>query len=200
VPRISLTDLVDIVSLSGSPKATRVAEAKKRADYKPAFDFYKPLREHIVSTHKDGGNRGDLDSLMPTIRDSRKKGNFPEAIKGYSRWWGRKDLSWFRPSRMLYAKSGIEVIVNPELGLSIDGHRHLVKLYFKDERLSKLRVDVITALMEEALRAGTDADVAMSVLDVRRAKLFTVRPATVHHAVVMAEAELAYIAALWPHL
>jgi hypothetical protein len=43
--RVSLTDFVDIVSKSGTPKATKVAQVKKRGRYEPAVDFYKPLRE-----------------------------------------------------------------------------------------------------------------------------------------------------------
>ena len=47
--RLSLTDLVDIVSKSGTPKATKVSHVKARPDYEPAHDFYRPLREQIIA-------------------------------------------------------------------------------------------------------------------------------------------------------
>ena len=50
MPQISLTDFVDIVSTSGTPKATKVKQVKYRPAYNPAIDFYKRIRDDIVET------------------------------------------------------------------------------------------------------------------------------------------------------
>ncbi len=198
MPQISLTDLVDIVSKSGTPKATKVAQVKARPDYEPAFDFYKPLRDHIIEVHRTGLDKKALSAFLAGIEDGKKRTNYPPVIDGYKKWWGRKTLAWFNPSRTLYGQQGVEVIINPELGLGFNGERHLVKLYFKTVPLSKLRVDIITFLMEISLRPNCPKGEVMSVLDVRNAKLFSFDPTTpIARAKAMVDAELAYVASLW---
>jgi hypothetical protein len=199
MPQISLTDLVDIVSTSGTPKATKVAKVKARPDYEPAHDFYKPLRERIVDVHRDGDPKTVFTAFLQNIADPRKRANYPSAVTGYKKWWGQKMLTWFGPPRTTYAQHGVEVMINPELGLDVNGTRYLVKLYFKDAALSKLRVDIITLLMETSLRPRCEKDEVMSVLDVRRGKLFRLQ-ATSSATIAMVDAELAYVAALWPQV
>lgn len=196
MPQLSLTDLVDIVSRSGTPKATKVAQVKQRPDYEPAFDFYLALREAIIDIHRRQGDKRQFSNFMTSVTDRKKLSNYPSAVNGYKKWWGRKELVWFAPPRALYARHGIEVIVNPELGLEFNSGKHVIKLYFKQEALSKLRVDVITQLMEMTLRSQCAATETMSVMDVRNAKLFSYDPA-VSDVKAIIDAELAYIAALW---
>ena len=199
MPEISLTDLVDIVSRSGTPKANKVAQVKARPDYEPAFDFYKALRDRIVEVHKAGGQKSALNAFMGSITDPKKQTNYPSALNGYKKWWGQKQLSWFTPPRTGYTKHGVEVIINPELGLDVNGARYLVKMYFKNDPLSKLRIDVITRLMEGTLRGACQANEVMAVLDVRQAKLFSFQGNT-GASMAIIDAELAYVANLWPHV
>ena len=200
MPQLSLTDLVDIVSRTGTSKARKVAEVKARPDYEPAFDFYRPLRERIVEIHRTGQPRSALNNFMATVTDSKKQDNYPTAVNGYKKWWGKKALTWSIPPRTNYVKNNFTVVINPELGLTINGNaRCLVKLYFKTEPLSKLRVDVITRLMENSLRALCQNNEVMCVLDVRRAKVFRFQPAA-PATIAMIDAELAYIESLWPNV
>lgn len=60
---ISLTDLVDVISKSGSPKATKVNQIKNRKPYHPTADFYKPLRDEIIRIHKEGLEKKLLQML-----------------------------------------------------------------------------------------------------------------------------------------
>lgn len=128
-------------------------------------------------------------------------GSAPQNLvaNGYKKWWGQKALVWFAPPRAAYAQHGVEVIINPELGLDINGARHLVKLYFKTEPLSKLRVDNITRLMESTLRSHCQKNEVMAVLDVRESKLFSFHAAAAT-SMAMIDAELAYVGSLWPHV
>jgi len=199
MPQISLTDLVDIVSRSGTPKATKVEQVKRRPDYEPVFDFYLQLRDAIVDIHQNHGDKRQLTHFIAAVTDAKKVSNYPSAVAGYKKWWGRKQFTWFRPPRATYAQHGIDVIVNPELGLQFDGSRHVIKLYFKQDALSKLRVDVITQLMEMTLRGMCTHGETMSVLDVRKAKLFSFDPGVPGMKPVI-DAELAYIATLWPNV
>jgi hypothetical protein len=198
-PKISLTDFVDIVSKSGTPKATKVAQVKERPDYEPAFDFYKSIREQIVDIHKNGLEGKALYTFLQTLKDRKKKANYPEIVDGYLKWLGRKQVDWFNPSRENYLSNGVEVIVNPELGLTFKGEMHLIKLYFKDEALSRFRVDVILSLMEHVLRPYCQKSSMMSVMDVRRGKLFSWRELCDSN-IPLVDAELAYVGSLWPRI
>lgn len=194
--RISLTDLVDIVSKAGGPKATKVAQVKNRDEYLPGTDFYKQFRDGVVAIHKAGGARTDLAKIITTVVEKVRLANYPAVIDGYKKWWGKKVISWFHPSSELFSRDGVDVSVNPELGLVINGERHLIKLYLKSDKLSKNRADLITGLMEEVL-GPKNPETKMCVLDVRNSKLFV---GSGHGAgfLPMIEAELAYIAKLWP--
>jgi hypothetical protein len=193
--RISLTDFVDFVSMAGTSKATKVAEIKGRSEYQPAFDFWKPLRKHIIHVHASGGDKSELDEILTTVNDPRKLGLYRTALQGYRRFWGRKSLEWFDPPRSAFSASGIEVAVNPELGLRIDGASCLIKLYFKAERLAKRRVDVILYLMEHELSSKCP-DTTFAVLDVQRGNAIgpTVTVPRLHASLV---GELAYFATVW---
>jgi len=81
----------------------------------------------------------------------------------------------------------------------VDGTRYLIKLYLKADPLTKLRIDLITVLMETALRPTCKPGDLVAVLDVRNAKLFALSAAVKPTQAVVA-AELAYIAALWPNV
>ncbi|MCZ7664805.1 MAG: hypothetical protein M5U22_18630 [Thermoleophilia bacterium] len=196
MPRISLTDFVDIVSKSGTPKATKVIQVKNRPKYEPAVDFYKPVRDFIVDAHRTGEPKSILAAALDSITDPKKLGNYPDVVTGYRKWWGSKALVWFDSPAGIFGARGIEVVVNPELGLIVNGQRHLIKLYFKANALAKNRVDIVTHLMEFTLRSSCPRGEIMSVLDIRRAKLIspTVPIARLGPAL---DAELAYIAALW---
>jgi hypothetical protein len=197
MPSLSLTDLVDVVSKAGTPKATKVIEIKHRKSYAPATDFYRPLRDALVDIHRRGRAPTSLDAFLAAITDVKKRSNYPEVIDGYKQWWGKKNLVWFDPPRATYGHAGVDVAVNPELGLVINDTRYVIKLYFKADAATKLRVDLITVLMEVALRPRSTNGEVVALLDVRRAKLFTLG-AAVPATKAVVDAELAYIAALWP--
>jgi hypothetical protein len=196
MPAISLTDLVDIVSKTGTSKATKVAQIKARPEYAPALDFYKPLRDKLVATHKAGETKSSLTSFVTSISDAKKKANYPIAIDGYRKWWGKKQFTWADPPRKNYASGGIQVSVNPELRLKHENTEYIVKLYLKDEKLTRTRVDLITALLEISFREHISPNVQLGLLDVRHSKLhlFSGALAPVH---AMIDAELAYVAKLW---
>jgi hypothetical protein len=199
MPRISLTDFVDVVSASGVPRATKVRQIKHRPPYNPAIDFYKPLKDSILEIHQKGQNKEKLSDLLFTLNDEKKRTAYPEIIQGYLKWWGRKNLTWFQPPNKLYEKFGIEVSVNPELGLSFDNQFYLIKLYFKADPLTKNRIDIITHLMAIAVldSCASPEKSVMAGLDVRRSKLIT-PTVPIEGLTGMLIAELSYISALWP--
>lgn len=200
MPKLTLGDVVEVVSKAGSPKANKVSEIKNRPPYSPATDFYKPLREGIIAIHEQGEDKRELKSILARLSDQKKLSHYPRAIKGYEKWWGRKQIEWHAPYAVTYQVGDIDISVKPELGLMVDGVPHFVKLYLKDEKLQKLRVDVVLALMEHSLRPDAPDGCCMAILDVKNSKLFTGPGHADPKLLSMINAEMAYVSAYWGQL
>ena len=155
------------------------------------------MREGIARIHKSGKPKSALQSILTKVTDPRKQNNYPTALEGYRRWWGDKTFEWLEPVSGKYTGSGFEVRVTPELGLECIGQRQLIKLYMSREELSPLKTDLIGALMNKVLAPLVSPDVAMGVLDVRRAKL-TLANGDSAKLMPMVDGVLADIAAIWP--
>lgn len=175
--KLSLTYFVDFVVKAGTPKLTIVRQFKDREEYEPWIDFYKPLREAIVDMHATGKQKTTLDAIKAQLKDIKKLTAYPPLISGYKKFLGKKATAWFTPPSTVWTASGVDVMINPEIGLDIVGIRHVIKLYFKKEKLTKVRADLITHLMADAL-AGAAAGATFGVLDIRNAKLFTATTTT----------------------
>lgn len=169
---ISLTDFVDFAIKSGSPKLTKVRQLKSRPPYKPAHDFWRPLREEIVELHRLGRSKGDLDTFLSRLTDQKKRGNYARCVKGYKKFLGRRQVQWFDPPSSDWRPEGLRIKINPEIGLQIAGDPHVIKLYFKKEKLSKNRVEIIRLLMDRKLTNLAPDDTRFAVLDIPRGKLF----------------------------
>lgn len=173
MPNVSLTDFVDVVSKAGTSKINKVRSLKHRPAYNPKNDFYKIFRDQLLKIHKNGDPRRELSNILDLLTDKKKIKNYPSLIDGYKRWWGRKTLVWFDPPSETWSANAVDIRVNPELGLEYGGNRYIIKMYLKAEPLTKARVDIITHLMDTALRDRTDQDEIMAVLDVRKSHLIT---------------------------
>lgn len=191
--KISLTDFVDIVSSSGIPKVNKVLEIKNRDEYHPAFDYYRGIREHIIEVHRNSLPKTQIKQGVSKANHPNKVANYAEITDAYHSWWGKKNLLWFEPITGTFERHGVSVSVNPELGLEINGTKHLVKLYFKSDKLTKNRVDMITFLMSHCIKKAGKGT-AMSILDIRNKKLFTGSDTIDLNAALTAE--LAYVSSL----
>ncbi|MCB9794296.1 MAG: hypothetical protein H6741_16400 [Alphaproteobacteria bacterium] len=171
MPEISLTDFVDFVTRTGTPRLTKVRQIRRRGEYQPIHDFWRDLRHAMVEQNRVGDAPDTLDSLLEDVRPGQVE-LYRQALAGYRRFVGRKQLEWIEPPRITWYQSGLGVRVNPELGLVIDGVPTLVKVSFKDKKLKKRSIESILLLMEDALRAHCEPHVRMAVLDLHRGKLF----------------------------
>jgi len=81
----------------------------------------------------------------------------------------------------------------------IDNYPHLVKLYFKADKLAKRRIDLSTHLMAVACADQAPDGCVMGVLDVRRSKLIT-PTVPIDRIDTMLLGEAAYWVATWQGL
>ena len=73
MPDISLTDFVDFVIKSGTPKLTKVRAIKNRPEYEPAIDYWRQLREGIKDFHRVGGaDKSALDDIVDSLHNTKK--------------------------------------------------------------------------------------------------------------------------------
>ena len=200
-PRLTLTDFIRVVTKSGTPKATAIRAIKHRPEYTPQADFYKALREHIVDVHRRGGVRKDLKTVLAGLKDDKKRKNYPAAVKGYSRWWGTRDVKWFEPPSAVIKGAGVELSVNPELGLRIEDHDYIIKLHFPEGSLTRERADIINRVLQSSIIDPQRPGALAAVLDVRPARLQQPSgktPAAILDAII--DAELEYIGRMWSKL
>jgi hypothetical protein len=174
MPRISLTDFVDFVSKVGTPKITKVREIKARPEYHPARDHYKYLRDGIKTFHEEGhANKNTFfNNLLTNLPDEKKRERFTLLATGYKGFLGTKVITNEERDNVIWTHGNLEVNVNPELCLNINGRKHLIKLYFKADDLTKLRIDVILYLMQNALHAIPNVD-NYSILFIEKRRLLT---------------------------
>src|ERR1035437_3949784 len=194
MPEISLTDFVDFVIKAGSPKLTKVRELFNRAEYSPAFDYWKQLREHIAHAH---GGTEKIGSILEGV-DLRKKRRYDAALTGYRKFLKRtEDSAFFVPPCERWTHSGLTVKVNPELGLLIEGRRHVIKFYFKDEEPTPHRLNAVLQLMKDSVRKGKFEDVIVAVLDVAKGKLITATKEENTEYSILLEGEAASFMSMW---
>lgn len=199
MPNLSFTDLVDIASTTGTPRITKVKNIKNRPEYSPAFDFYLPFRKHVIDIHKHSYERAQISQIIGELGDQKKVNNYPGLVDGYKRWWGKKQLVWFDPPNATYTMHEVVVRINPELGLYVNGNKFIIKLYLKSDQLSKSKVDMLLYLMTMSLSGLSEPSTQMGILDVRQGKLYSSISENPYLQAAI-EAEMAYIASIWPRL
>jgi hypothetical protein len=200
VPQISLTTFVDFVNASGTPRLTCVRDAKAMYEqkYDPRTDFWKALREAIVEVHVNGRPVSDLNQLLCELRDVKKRSKYPNHVKMYQRFIGRKEVKWLGVDTVDWTSGDLRVRVNPELGLLIDDKAYVVKLYLKGQQPTKLRSDTILHLIRETL-STKQAKAIPGLLDVGRGKLI-VPTVEVPGLGALLRGEAAAFASMWKQL
>ena len=170
--KISLTNFLDFVCLTGGPKLEVVKEVKSNPEYSPVTDFYKGLREGLINNHKTNRDIDALDIIIKKITDPKKVKNYTLCIEKYKKFLSNKSIAWFEPPSKHWQTGTLDIRVNPEIGLIYDNKHYAIKLYFKSEPLSKNKASLILTLMEYQLQQNEALDIKMAILDVRRSKLF----------------------------
>lgn len=197
-----MTVFVDYLVKAGTPKQTVVKQAKSQAsvDYDPSHDFWKVLRDGIVDMHKHGRPVATLAQLQASIAHPPKLNRYPAAIAGYKKWLGKKKTTWFAPPRGTFSSGGLDISVNPELGLEIttkngQSQRHVIKLYFKETKPKKQMVEAAIALMAHTLGPKVKSNAEFCLLDVERHTMWC--SPIKRNVVPLLHAEAAGFAVMW---
>jgi hypothetical protein len=194
---LSLADFIDIASKSGISKTNTILRIKNRPSYQPAFDYYKPIREHFVEIHKNGLGKKDILDAQALTSDAKKWEIYTLLLSQYKKFIGRKNLFWFQPPRNNWSANDINVILNPEIGLIINDIPHVIKLYMKAAKLSKEKSMISLFLMHQVLpQKHNQQSIIYSILDIRQNNLIKTEgfPKNILSSLT---AETAYINSIW---
>ena len=174
--RISLSTFVDFVMSPGTAKVARARTAKAQysKDYDPFADYWRGLRRAIEVSHRSGLPTNDLDNVVMSQRNQGKRIAYDRLVRRYRQWIGDRRIEWVGVQAQNWRYGGLEVRVNPELGVRIDRTEHVIKLYFKAEPLSQRKVDAILHLLATTVATQSGAAVA-GILDVPRGRLMSYR-------------------------
>jgi hypothetical protein len=113
-----------------------------------------------------------LDEFLAAQRDERRRRVYPSIVAGYRQFLSSAKMTWVEPPVGSCRLGDLEININPDLGLVIDGKPHLIKIYFRGEPLSSKRTSVVLNLLAGGL-AETNPGKMLGLLDVRNAKVHT---------------------------
>ncbi|MBN2642152.1 MAG: hypothetical protein JXR78_10890 [Victivallales bacterium] len=169
---VSLTKFIDFVNTSGMPKMKVVEDYLSSGKYEPGKDFYKRFRDAAVDLHKEDLEVEYLEKVFNSLTDKKKRPHYAELNKGYRTFLKSRKISWFDPPSVICDATGLEISINPELGLIIGTTPHIVKMYMKQDKLTRSNVNMTITLMEIALSDCIDEDTVITILDVRNGRLY----------------------------
>ena len=173
--QISLTEFVNFINASGMAKMTIVSNAKAKHEEQEGnpYDYWKDFKDEVKRLMKRHGSKDELYELIENVREDMRE-NYNQMINGYLKFWKPTRMEWMNPVKKMAHVGGVKMILNPELGVTWQGKKYMIKLYLKaNENLDKRHADIILAMMESELRDRVEDDVEFAMLDVRRGKLFT---------------------------
>jgi hypothetical protein len=166
---VHLSLFIDFTVAQGTARVACAVDLKK--DYDPKRDFYKGFRERAVSQLVAGWDSQVFRRLIKEVKTPGKQASYEACRAGLTQWARNKVLVGSKAQNTIWEAAGLEVKVNPELRLTINGEKYVVKLYFKAEELSVSRRENTLFLLSETAPHGVEA----AILDVRRGRLITVQ-------------------------
>jgi hypothetical protein len=166
--KIPLTTFSTFVA--GTPSAKIACVSTFKQGYDPRHDYWKGPREAIPRNHQDARPKSGLDDFLRRIT-SNKAANYALRIEAYKEFWGSRRLQWAGGSSRVWSSAGLDVSVNPELFLDINGKRHIIKLYFNKDKISSDRAHAMLRLMEIMFQKGPHK--TLGVLDLGQGELIT---------------------------
>lgn len=198
---ISLSRFAAFCQADGSDKDAEVAMIKREQGlYSGALDYWALLRAQILAHHEfpPSPDGGALDAAVQLAPDERRW-QYARAVAEYRQFLAGRTVSLIgRPRPAVWLHRGLQVQVNPELHLMVDGGPLLIKLYLRSPSAQALSSDTAEALVQ--LIDSTHGHLGLPlVFDVFRGRVFG-PPRWAQPAADRLQAEAAAFVAIWSEL
>ncbi|MEM7751961.1 MAG: hypothetical protein AAF230_01020 [Pseudomonadota bacterium] len=166
--RVSFTKFLDFIAQTGEPKAETAISAWRQSNtpYDPKRDYHKRMRTALIEALRNGQSPNWEEFIE--LQNEKKRKNFSDTITKFEEWKETySSIHWFEPPRATWSSTEFQITVNPELGLSLDGNRVVVKLYLNRVRISSLKAQTGGLIMEQALRPLVENSTSFAVYDIK---------------------------------
>lgn len=170
--KILYGSFVDYILTRDKSKKRFIKNLKKRGNYNVAQDFYMPLRTCLIQLCKKNKSIEELDTMYNKLADERKKVNYASVISKIKEFLQNEKYLWVQPDKLQVMYGGLEISVNPELGLKIGDQTHFIKLYFKKDKISRVKVNLLLKIMQDTYRQNKD-NIIVSIWDIRNGLLYS---------------------------
>jgi hypothetical protein len=150
---VSADTFLEFTNTVALPKLRVARDARWRRGY----NFYAKLVGAIVAMHREGRDVASID-VEPLCKmdgsascDERKMRIFPGMLDSYDAFMSRAGkATWFEPPRVAVDLGGINVEVEPELGLEIGGKPHVLLFDFGCAPIPQRKINMSIALLRMA--------------------------------------------------
>jgi hypothetical protein len=172
---ITMTSFARFILADAQSKMAQARSIRHQYEdgYRQSSDHWRYLRSELRDALVAGGPRSAVKVIPKGVREKQRSA-YESACAGMFKFWGRKHLQLIgEPEPRHWTYGRLDVKVNPEWQLDLDGVETVLKLYLKrDLTLTKRLADPLLSLM--AVTFDPEArGMSMGVLDVHRGKLFS---------------------------
>jgi hypothetical protein len=173
--RISMTSFADFVVCDSLGQFSKVRAIHKQyeREYFPGADFWSRFQEGVESLLRGDGKPADLDEIHQTAKNNRGS-QYDSACKGFRKFWGKQKIELVSTPKVATWDHGrLQVRVNPEWILRINGELVVVKLHLKKNLLLNQRlVNPLLYLLNQKFGSPVGGP-RVAILEVHQGKLWT---------------------------
>jgi hypothetical protein len=157
-------------------KMKKVYEVKQQGAYHPVRDHWKEFREALATCCTQGRDLHELEVLLTDIPE-RKVNSYTNLLKTFYTFIRNKNVTAFVPPKVHWNfEDRLLVRATPEIGLTINGIPHFIKIFFKGDTVAvtKRNIQPILTLMNDATKTmDLSPHTFLSTLDIKKGKLHT---------------------------
>jgi hypothetical protein len=172
--RISMTSFADFVVCDSLGQFAKVRAIQKQyeREYFPGADFWSRFQQGVETILSNGGRPADLDGIYQSARHNRGS-QYDSGCKGFRKFWGKQKIELAgTPQVATWDHGRLQVRVNPEWILRINGELVVVKMHLKKNLLLNQRlVNPMLYLLNQKYGSAVEGP-RVAILEVHQGKLW----------------------------
>lgn len=149
--RITLPEFVGYLVTNGSPRITRVLNARRAKEGPTPYkknDYYLHLRQPLREAFLAGGDPQPLLEALDGVHDGKKVENYREIVAGLSKFFASTIFEARQVRKRCWVHGPLEVTVNPLVRIKIDDEWFVIFVHLKADDLNARSVAPALQLIE----------------------------------------------------